>query len=741
MSQADEPEMDDDEDRGMAESLPAPALFKKRNKARTGLVSSSSRTGSPAPPPVRKSLLQSNEDEDMEADSGSAPAVLRTAGLRRRGRGAALAAGHEQKRSTGISFGVTGETEGEGGSAFPTRKNIVARPIDDQTSAQSLDLPMQRATIGESAAPAYSAAALAALKAATPSRRREVGDIEQDGDLQAAHKSMADPSGMTDESGESFTRMKFAADFVHDGIPSEAVINAAKERRRRAAASESTVSENYISLAHPHGQGPHPESRLPREEDEEGSGEEEFAEFTGATQRVALEKEAIEREKMQERELRRETMELDDSDGSEREWERAQMRRVHVPSDERKRREAREPSPFRPAPIPRTTSLPTLTSTSSRLQSKLLSLEEAVKMQEELQKDTASKLEQLRHDEARNKTDTEAAADREAWFREFEEFILSMAHFLEEKVPRLEEIETDWIGHLVVRTRMVQKARADALTDQLALFYGVASCPLIPVATESGINNDTPRPPIEDGDALSDFRYARRATATASFAGLLAPADQAAFEFAQKEILRRAEQLLDDVQAAEYREPAPRLVRGDGEHASLHPSSLVARFHRWRRMYPDDYHNAWGGLTLASVWDFWIRRTLCGWDALRLNMQQPRSVNEFSWYVELAHYSEKALQQSHKVHDTHGQDGKSLEHREKEEAAEEEQEGVPALGGDDEVVSHAFTNTLIPILIKICEKGGFDPWSPHDNSSALEVVEQMSYVLEKDNLRFQVRKK
>ena len=60
-------------------------------------------------------------------------------------------------------------------------------------------------------------------------------------------------------------------------IPSGASITAAKEKRERLRKSVATASEDYISLSltkrEDFSSGPHPESRLVREEDELGEGE------------------------------------------------------------------------------------------------------------------------------------------------------------------------------------------------------------------------------------------------------------------------------------------------------------------------------------------------------------------------------------------------------------------------------------------------------------------------------------
>lgn len=783
-----------------------PVFVKRRTKGRGGLAASTSSTGGAAASPGPTSTTSAaragmgrsdrgggshdNVDDDNDDDDGIA--IVRTAGLRgRRAKPATTGSGnasvHARSRAgrdspkaplgplpaSALSFdgGTAASTEGDepvidirkkrSGATMPGSHPHASSSNLQKAAAVAAgahhqhrrldDLDLGRSSHAEELVSSpYSPAALAELKAATPNRDRNGGVEMQVREGDKAYSTIADPSQQRDEAGDSLTRMKFGADFAHDAIPSDAVIAAAKEKRRRGIAGESgagSTSEDFISLYDPRGsrqrdQDPHPESRLQREEDDVGSGEDEFADFTGATERVALGHTARDAAKREETRRRREAMDIDQdddaaSDDSEREWETAQLQRMQISNgSERKRREAREPSPFRAAPIPRTAPLPQLSAASARLQKKLEELEAYTQAHDAVAEDASRQIIKLQQDEQRNKSETEAAAAKEAWFREFDDYIISMARFMEEKVPRLQGIEREWTRLLVERCRIVRSARANMLADDIALFHGVPATSLLSQVhtdEDSALAPSLTQLPSQDGDALSNVRGQRRgfneslgnaaATNVAKHAASdLAPADHVAFETEREQIVARVRKLLEDVQAPEFLEPAARISREDGTKA-LHPSSLVARFHRWRRLYQDEYSNAWGGLTLASVWDFWIRRELCGWDMLRLDEQQPsaRSLDEFGWYAELAHYAERS---------------KQLESAER--GAMDEDEPKAPLGGDDEVVAHAFSNTVLPLFTGQLEAGVFDAWSAKDNRNALELAEQISYVLEKDNWRYQV---
>ncbi|UZJ51285.1 hypothetical protein CBS101457_000605 [Exobasidium rhododendri] len=671
---------------------------------------------------LRNSDLRSNEHAVTEDEAGpkdlgqqemaeESIAVKRTAGIGARGRGGVKDNKLKKDRSsvsTALSFGDDGEEP-----AFQLKRSALAQmsriPIPEAPS-ERLPETLEQASIAETSN-RYNASALAALKASTPARRQAV---EEDGDLDLAHREMIDPTTQIDGDGNNLTRLKFGADFTHDGIPNEALVTAAKERRRRAAEEHRDVnrSDDFISLRDTRkDHSPHPESRLQREEDDLGSGEEEFAEFTGATERVALGKKAINEAKRREREEMKEAMDLDnDSDDSGKEWERAQMGRMEGMGS-RKQIEKREKSPFRPALIPMTAPLPTLTSTSARLIPRIAALESSIKSHGQVIDDAGRQLAQLENDEKRSKAELVLAGEKEAWFRELEEFISSLSTFLEVKVPQLEKIENDWRRLLAKRAMLTGAARAHSMTDEACLFHGVPASSLVPSSNTKPDDIDYEGediiPPNDEGGPLSVVRETRRLAAGRDVDSLT-PADESALEVAQKEILRRLGQMFDDVKAPEFFDPAARV------DAKLHPSSLLARFHQWRTLYPSEYANAWGGLTLADIWDFWVRKELCCWDLPKAGHQ---ALDSFKWYKNLTHYSAVGSSKPK------GEGGSGTT-------------AIESIGGDDEAISHVVCNTLITQIIVLCEQRVFDPWNAVDAKSMSEILEQIGYILERDHLRY-----
>lgn len=95
---------------------------------------------------------------------------------------------------------------------------------------------------------------------------------------------------------------------------------------------------------------------------------------------------------------------------------------------------SQEPSPYRPASIPAVVPLPTLSGTSGRLSLRLKELEEAISSHERVRDDAARGMVQLEEEERANKEQVVRAGDMEAWFRELDDFVLSLASLLEKKV-------------------------------------------------------------------------------------------------------------------------------------------------------------------------------------------------------------------------------------------------------------------------------------------------------------------
>lgn len=532
---------------------------------------------------------------------------------------------------------------------------------------------------------------------------------------------------LQDPADGSLARSKFAADFAHDSIPSESVIRAAKEKRAKlraaAAASATSTPEDYISLA-PFSKssalkrydamevddGPHPHSRLQREEDELGDGEDEFAEFTGATERIPIGERAEQEWKdRQRREMEaavrgdfdQDAVVEDEMNEDEEEWERAQLRRTQtLPHHSTSQPPSREASPFRPAPIPASVPLPSVGTCSTRLELTLRALEQSTAASTAVITSTAKELDTLDAAERENKLDVAAVEDKAGWFNELDEFVASLARFMEEKMVKVEEVEKQALDLLVKRNRILSKRRGRWFDDRLSAM-GVT--PATNVVVDLGEEQEEQEADTADNGVKTQAVHA-------SQLDILEPADELSFSLAQQDIIQTLTSIFADVQAPEYLDPAATTLTDPGlsflsapppPDAALHPRSIVSRFQDCRRRYPEEYAQVWGGLSIAQIWEFYARLELIPWSPFSASTSNSQwregatAIAHFRWFTGASDYTSA---------DT-------------------------VVGGDDEILPTLIANILVSHLINLASKGGFSPWSTKQTEEAVEAVDLVQTVL------------
>jgi GC-rich sequence DNA-binding factor len=84
------------------------------------------------------------------------------------------------------------------------------------------------------------------------------------------------------------------------------------------------------------------------------------------------------------------------------------------------------------------------------------------------------------------------------------------------------------------------------------------------------------------------------------------------FQLAITKLKEKAEGVLSDVRAGEFRDPSQGLGKWFGE---------------WKEKYEDIYVGAWGGLGLVGAWEFWARLEIVGWNPFQVSASYhcPRS--------------------------------------------------------------------------------------------------------------------
>ncbi|WFD29358.1 hypothetical protein MSPP1_000367 [Malassezia sp. CBS 17886] len=560
-------------------------------------------------------------------------------------------------------------------------------------------------------------------------------------------------------------------------------------RRAHALALRKSPEDDYVPLdanvsrrvALATDEGPHPESGLQREEDDLGSGEDEYAELTGATERIPIGHAAEQRQRRARRKQMRSMIDgvwggapdaddadeeidivvrdsgrpsgaarprvgpsshlvlrddvalagdqslrtpasdaqpADDEDSGD-EWERAQLSRMGIPAVAE-----RPPTPPKAATIPLTSALPTPTSCLGRLTARMHTLEESAAAHDAQAKDARDALTRLAAEEADAKAGVEALEQKKAWFDELNTFVDTLAAFLDEKTPRLETIEHNALALLVDRAVSRQRARALLLEDDLVLFHGVADATLW-VARGRGDDggsrtdeNAALRPVGADGGWQDARRVARRADATAerpsdTASSLLSETEIAHFGEGRADVERLAAQLLADTQSPVFLDPAVR----SPDTGELDNASLAARFDAWRTKFPAEYDLSWGGLALANVWAFWLRRTVALWDPL---------------------WATGAAARVRSAHDTRLEGpAAGLEDLQVLADLSEYASSPAARGGDAEALESLVAAAVVPRLTQLGDQGAYDPWSAVETGAALHLVDQVSCFLDAGSWRFQ----
>lgn len=424
----------------------------------------------------------------------------------------------------------------------------------------------------------------------------------------------------------------------------------------------------------------------------------------------------------------RAAMDVDDMDEDESEaqeaWEQAQMRRVHVAHDT-----PSEGSPTTkseeahvPAAVPLVSALPTPNSCITRLELRLVHLEQSASDHQQHAEDTQTALRTLAEEESTLKVEADALERKAAWFTDMKKYVDALASFLDTKMPMLETLEHNALALLVDRCLTRQRARALAWEDDIALVHGASAASLW--IARPGTSGELRRLD-SDGAWNSAIRADRRRRVQEgvmdSSAQWLDDDEKAHFNDGHKQLCLEHEQVMKDVQALAFRAPD-----------ACVPDSMVSRFDVWRKTFPDEYNMAWGGLALANAWEFYARYELVLWDALWCPTTSagdvclggsPEGIPGFAWEQAVSKYVEDA-----------GRAG-SANHCDEEGTVQ----GVSSsgTGGDDEITSTLVAKTVVPKLMALAQNGAYDPFSAAETQAALDVIEQVSYVLEPTHWQFQ----
>ncbi|RXK36353.1 hypothetical protein M231_06390 [Tremella mesenterica] len=612
-----------------------------------------------------------------------------------------------------LSFGNDGE---DGSSGFKPRKSLLSQQV------KLAPLLSAENEVKESVV-TYSSDYLEMLKASTPSRGPKPATVEiENGEDNAEDE---DSTGLS-----RLAREKYSSKIVEDstaGIPDAAAIASAKMKRQAAVGSQQRglgdIGEDYISLGgtqmavYDGDKGLHPESRLMREEDEGEEGDEGLADYTEENEKIYLGKNAnkvaARRHKGEMNELIAEREAEDEDDEETREWEEAQARRAgrweeQVP-------EKKVQKGYQPAPIPRIRPMPTISAAQARV-AKALSQLQAQKAQDEANLEVVVKeLATFESQERELRSEVERLEGKREWVEEFRGWVEMLGNFLEDKVPKLEEIEKDALHHYRERSRIISQRRELDDQDDLALCFGISRPTEVTQVDELGRERDM----LAEAGPSSIIRRARRDERQLrksrrkerssrqvkpsveeeegfSTDSTLAEGDMEDYRTALVDLDKRVRGLLDDVKAEDFKDPN---------------LGLAVRFADWRKRYEEEYVNAFGGLGLVHAWEFWARGEMVGWEPFRSS----EPIHSFHWFTSIYKYNRPS----------------SITQLE-----DEIEDEIP-LGPEGDLIPELISKVVVPLLVNMLENGAYDPYSSKQTRRAGDLLDMIGELIGKENKKFQ----
>ncbi|KAM0790089.1 hypothetical protein ACM66B_005417 [Microbotryomycetes sp. NB124-2] len=540
---------------------------------------------------------------------------------------------------------------------------------------------------------------------------------------------------------DDLTRSKFSSQLDRtdgeDGevIPTSAAIAEAKKKRELLRASGggggnnngtlgrgASTQDDYISLqvgfAHKGG-----DSRLVREDDEIGDGDEDMAQYTGAQDKVPLGRKA---NKEAAKRLKEGMIDMIDEaedetlDEETREWEQAQIRRGEQRFETEDTKSSRRT--YVPAPIPRTAPLPSIDAVTARLAQALTALESAHEMDSATLAHFDKEKLELDQQEQELRREVERVEEKNRWFGDFKLFIEDIAAFLDEKYPQLERVEKENLAIQKERYDIVAKRRLQDDSDDVALFTGAhvktfRSSPTEQDGEAAEVDELGRTRPTEQLAPKSATRTARRQARQQRLTARGVPEDDfgtvtddeldsgdaADLQDALTSLRRSLSRLFDDVKADDFRDPN---------------LGIRTKFQEWRSQFTEEYQNAFGGLALVGVWEFWARVEMAMWNPFEISQlaKSPPGLDAYEWHANLT----------------------SFGHSAGPVAADEHDDSNGGLVDEsEEIVNLLVTSVIVPRLVALSRET-YDPFSRHQTLRALSLVDEVSYCVERSSPKFEL---
>lgn len=217
------------------------------------------------------------------------------------------------------------------------------------------------------------------------------------------------------------------------------------------------------------------------------------------------------------------------------------------------------------------------------------------------------------------------------WYTAFRSWADDMASFLDAKYPLLEKVEADNLSIQKERMSLIEIRRYKDDSDDVASFTG-AQIPCEWTVTGKAANSDTDVMDVDGQQTQRDMdefgrsrseaselsprslvrrtrreervrRRQRRSIGTVED-GMeteddLHTSDSTDLRTASEALIADSQAIFSDVKAEEFKDPE---------------MGVRPRFDEWLKQYPEDYANAFGGLGMVEVWEFWARCEMASWN-------------------------------------------------------------------------------------------------------------------------------
>ncbi|GAA5906527.1 uncharacterized protein JCM6883_004506 [Sporobolomyces salmoneus] len=545
---------------------------------------------------------------------------------------------------------------------------------------------------------------------------------------------------------DELTMSKFGSgtdivDDVASTIPTTNAIAQAKARREELRKTGGSTSSDYISLS---GSGSIStvgfaskggDSRLVREDDELGDGDEDLADFTGSFEKIPLgrkaNREAAIKLKGEIGEMIEEVEEekSEEEDEEMKRWEEAQIRRGAEEGRARGETNNNVKKTYRPMPIPQLTTLPSLSAVTSRLSLSLSTLQSSHTLDQASLSHFTHEREDLDKQERELRVEVEKTEKKSRWFEEFKETVEDWAAFLDEKFPQLERIEKEYLNIQKERFEIISRRRLADDSDGVALFTG-SSIPdtrtrllksqRVDREEDVTMQSEDETTDLEPRSILRTTRRAERqrrfqetpsSSSTSAYPdplldpsyssdSSLSPTETSDLATALASLDQSLSTLFSDVKNDDFRDPN---------------LGIRKKFEEWRELWNEEYGMLFGSLGLVGVWEFWARVEMGRWNPFEIEQlpKTPSDLSQYAWHQALSSYG----------------------HREHSPSTEEQEEEEPQ-DESTEVINALVTSVVIPRLSELARES-YDPYSSHQTVAAVKLVDEISYCVERDSPKFE----